>query len=151
MLLVGMVIIGIALGALREFIFVNLNYWIDHVARSTEHLYAHSYFDFLHGTSLGSLKAMKWTIAVLLIILMFVLTSLFLELFFQRREVRKWVVICFGGALSFSAIFYILHLILAPETAMLSISVKAFHALQYPFFVLVLVPAISLLDHRSKA
>jgi len=150
-ILISLVIIGISLGALREFIFINLNYWIDHVARHTQHLYAHSFFDFLQGSSLGNLKMIKWTVAIGFVVLMLIFTILFLEVFFRRREVRKWVVICFTGTLVFSASFFLLHLICAPETAMLSISVKAFHALQYPFFIIVLIPAITLFKDQGNA
>ena len=78
-LLISLVIVGIALGALREFIFVNLNYWIDHVARSTQYLYAHSFFNFLQDSSLEKLKMIKWTVAMAFILFMLIFTSLFLE------------------------------------------------------------------------
>ena len=57
----GILIVGIALGALREFLFINLNYQIDHLARHTRFSYAHSLF--IHWTTsmeLPGLIRLKW-------------------------------------------------------------------------------------------
>ncbi len=150
-LLLCLVVLGISLGALREFIFINLNYWIDHVARSTEFCYAHSFFDFWEGWSLDRLKMTKWIFAVTFIAMMFVYTNIFLKLLFRGRTILKWVVLSFATTIFISLIFFGLHAILGQEQAMLSIAVKALHAVQYPFLLFFLVPAISLLGTTNKA
>ena len=149
--LIALVVIGVSLGALREFIFINLNYWIDHVLRNTNFIYAHSFFDFLEGSSLGYLKTLKWIAAIVFILLMFFYSIACIEVFFNDRSLRVWVLMTFLGATIVSAAFLGLHSILAPETAMLSIAVKAFHSMQYPFFVLILIPAISLFKGTRSA
>jgi len=150
-LLFCLVVLGISLGALREFIFINLNYWIDHLARLTEFCYAHSFFNFLEGSSLVNLKTTKWAMAVFFIVLMFSFTSAFLKLLFRDRPVLKWAILSFGTTILISLIFFGLHAFLGPEQVMLSIAVKALHAVQYPFLLFFLVPAISLLNTTDKA
>ena len=71
---------AIALGSLREFLFVNVNYQIDHVNRATPFSYAHSAFQSrVAGWGTQALVALKWSMAVAFILLMWALCLLLLH------------------------------------------------------------------------
>lgn len=150
-LLVGLGALGISIGALREFTFVNLNYWISYVSGAVELCYAHSFFNFLSGSSLGKLTALKWTMTLAFIALMLAFNLAFLQIWFGKTSVRKWVLFTYASALIVSAVFYVAHLFSPGTHAFIILAVKALHALQYPFLPLVLIPAISVFKAQEQA
>jgi hypothetical protein len=76
----GILITGIGLGSLRDFLFINLNYQIDHVQRATTTSFAHSRFQaWVEGHDLISLLQLKWILAALFIVAMWALSLLLLR------------------------------------------------------------------------
>lgn len=121
---------GLAVGALREFLFINLNFQIQHVRYATPYSYAHSLFRaWVQGWDLADLLRLKWVLAVLLSAVMLGLCIGLARVLFGSHTYRKALVIGYGLA---GALAVLLHLAggLAPQLG--SISVKLLHALQYP-------------------
>lgn len=128
--------VGIALGALREFLFVNLNYQLDHVERGTEFSYAHSLFQqWTAGWDLGDLTRLKWSLALLFISLMLGLALLLARLLAGDHRYTPGIVL---GYLSAGAVALLLHALAPWVPPLEGTSVKVLHMLQYPvvlFFV----------------
>lgn len=130
LLVVLLLLGGLAVGALREFLFINLNFQIQHVRYSTPYSYAHSLFrGWVQGWDLADLVRLKWVLAVALSTAMLGLCIALAKVLFGSHTYRKALVIGYGLA---GALAVLLHLAggLVPQLG--SISVKLLHALQYP-------------------
>lgn len=134
--LVVILVMGVVLGALREFLFVNLNYQIDHVMRSTDVSYAHSAFqEFVSGWSLATLLRSKWATAVLFIALMLGLALLFARVMSGSHRHAGLIVL---GFIIIAGTALLLNLLSTWIPALELAAVKLLHLLQYPvllFFV----------------
>lgn len=133
---------GLALGALREFLFLNLNYQIDHVARHTPFSYAHSLFRArVQGWSLSQLTWLKWGLAVLFIALMLGLSLLLARTLFRDRRLDRHILLGFAGIGGSALLLHVMaHWLPRAE----AVSVKLLHLIQYPV-LLVFLWAASLL------
>lgn len=130
--------LGIGLGGLREFIFINLNYEVSHAAGQNPWSYAHSAVQgLLEGWSLAALLRLKWALAAAFVLAMGTLTFALGRLLFGQRLDRTIVV----GYVAIATLALLLHLLSSwlPFTA--SAGVKLLHLLQYPMPLLVLVVA----------
>lgn len=140
------IIAAIMLGALREFLFLNLNYQIDHVARHTGISYAHSLFQgWVKGWDLRSLIILKWVLALCFIGAMWGLCVLIARPLFAPRRLEKPLALAFlaiGGA----AILF--HWAAQWAAPMESVSVKLLHLLQYPVPLFFLWAAAMLVRHE---
>lgn len=137
---------SLGLGAAREFLFINLNYEIDHVARHTPFSFAHSMFrGWVLGWPLARLVLLKWVLALAFIAAMLGL-SLFLAraLFAPRRIDRPIIVVFVAIALVALVLHGLAHWLPGAET----VSVKLLHLLQYPVLLFFLWAASMLADAR---
>lgn len=132
-------VLAIMLGALREFLFINLNYSIDHLVNHRAYSYAHSTFSAaVEGFGLRELHLLKWTLAVSFIGVMFGLTVIFSRTLFGDHRYRKplaAVVLAIGG------LALLMHWGSAVHPALGAVSVKLLHLLQYPVVLLFLLAA----------
>ena len=136
------VILAIAAGALREFLFLNLYYQIDHLAHHRTVSYAHSLFQrWTTDLDLRTLGVLKWvfSLAFLLIMLGFAI-ALARALTGDHRYRRALIAGYFCVALLALAAY-----LAGPPWA--PVGTKLLHALQYPV-VLFLVWAASTLRAR---
>lgn len=134
---IGVVVIvalAIASTMLRDYLFVNLNYQMDHLAEQTAYSYAHSRFQAqVAHLDLADLVRWKWFLAIA-----FVLFSLLLAiglsriLFGDHRYARP---IVFGYA-ALGCASFLFHWLSSGADAWYNISVKLLHALQYPVILL---------------
>jgi hypothetical protein len=126
----------VALGAARDFVFINLNYCIDHLANHREENYAHSMVRHAtDGLSLRTLVVIKWAFSAAFIATMLGISILSARILFGDHRYRRWLVIGFGMVAS---IAFILQLGSSVEPALGLVSVKLLHLLQYPvvlFFI----------------
>ncbi len=133
---------AIVLGSLREFLFVNVNYQIDHVSRATPFSYAHSAFQgWVAGWGSHALVRLKWSMAVAFIVVMWSLCLLLLRAYAAPRRLFLLV----------SALF-----VLVPTTALLlhllayraplaeEASVNLLHAVQNPIVLVFLWVTLAL-------
>ena len=145
--IIAILFVGVALGALREFLFINLNYQIDHVARHTPFSFAHSMFQgWVGGFHLHALIRLKWTLAFAFIALMWLLCVLLARALLGTHR-RARLVTFFFLVVGFVAL--ILHF--ASRYAMpgfATVSVKLLHTLQFPVMLFFLWAA-SFLEPRS--
>ncbi len=126
--------ISVVLGALREFVFINLNYQLDHVARNTPMSYAHSQFQsWVSGWSLRSLILLKWGMAMAFAAAMCGLCVLLARALFASRRYDKVVLIAFAALGSLAVV---LHLLSPLKPPLELVSVKLLHALQYPVLLM---------------
>ncbi|MBK8338968.1 MAG: hypothetical protein IPK99_02665 [Flavobacteriales bacterium] len=117
---------------MREFLFVNLNYQLDHVARNTPFSYAHSRFQgWTQGIGLGGLTALKWSAAFFFILLMTSLSVIAARLLFGDHRYLRVIAFAVGAVALLALLLHSLSLELA--------AVKLLHALQYPVILLALV------------
>lgn len=127
--------LGIGLGSLREFVFINLNYELSHAAGQTPWSYAHSAVQrALEGWSLGGLVRLKWALALGFVLAMGALTFCGGRLLYGQRLDRTIVV----GYAAIAALALLLHALSGwlPFTA--SAGVKLLHVLQYPMPLVLL-------------
>ena len=140
--IISILVVAIGSGALREYLFVNLNYQIDHVGRGTEFSYADSTFKaWTLGWDLQRLEVLKWTFAVGYVVLLTTLAVWMARLLFgHSRHARYIVVAVFGVA----GLALLLHLLSAWLPPLADVAVKLLHMLQYPVVLLVLLAANAL-------
>lgn len=140
--------IAAVLGGLREFLFVNLNYQLDHVARSTERSYAHSAFQaWVRGWGSAELTTLKWALAAAFVAVMCALCLWSARVLFAPLRLDRWIVI---GYAAVGLVAVLLHGLARFWSAPLEVaSVKLLHALQYPVVLVFLWAASALVPGPS--
>lgn len=129
--------IAIALAGLREYLFINLNYQLDHVRRATGSSYADSLFQaWTTEWSLQQLNMLKWGMAVGYISVMTSLAVLLAGSLFGHPRYTKPIVLAVAVV---SAFALLLHLLSAWLPPLAEVGVKLLHMVQYPVVLLVLV------------
>lgn len=127
---------AVALGALREFLFLNLNYQLDAVARQRTISYAHSMFQaWVEGWDLDALLRLKWVLAIAFITLMATASVLLARVLFGDHRHRRNLLLGFALA---SLLALALHALGAVHPAFPLVALKVLHALQYPVVLLFL-------------
>lgn len=135
---------AVGFGALREFLFLNLNYQLDAVARQRPISYAHSMFQgWVEGWDLDALLRLKWLLAMAFIVLMALAAVLLARVLFGDHRHRTAIVV--GFALS-SLVALALHALGTLHPAFPLVAIKVLHALQYPVVLLFIWAA-----HRLAA
>lgn len=130
---------GIAAGALRDFLFVNLNYQIDHLRRSTSTSYAHSRFQaWVSGWGLNELNLLKWGLAAAFVMCMWLLCMWLLRATGAHARLAKPVSLLFLLLGTGALLCHVLSRWIPVEEA----SVNLLHAIQYPVLLLVLLVAL---------
>lgn len=133
---------AIALGSLREFLFVNVNYQIDHVNRATPFSYAHSAFQSrVAGWGTQALVALKWSMAVAFILLMWALCLLLLRAYAAPRRLFLLVSALF---MLVPTAALLLHLLAYRAPLAEEASVNLLHAVQNPIVLVFLWVTLAL-------
>ena len=134
--IVAVLLVAIAWGAFREFVFINLNYTIDHLANHRPYSYAHSAFTaVVQGLDLGELVLLKWVLAALFIGVMLSLTVVMSRLLFGDHRYARVLAM---GTVVLGALALLLHFAGRWHPAFDLVSVKLLHLLQYPAILLFL-------------
>jgi hypothetical protein len=137
-----LLIAAIALGSLREFLFVNVNYQIDHVARATPFSYAHSAFQaWVSGWGTHALVTLKWSMAVSFILLMWTLCLLLLRAYAAPRRLS---VLVSGLFVLVPTTALLLHLLAYRAPLAEEASVNLLHAVQNPIVLVFLWVTLAL-------
>ena len=137
----AILLVGILLGASRDFLFINLNYQIDHVRRATAGSFAHSRFQaWVQGWDLSDLVRLKWVLAGAFIVCMWGLSLGLLRNANAMVRLARPVSLIFGGVALTALLMHGLARWLPLEEA----SVNLLHAIQYPVLLLVLQVALVL-------
>jgi hypothetical protein len=124
-----------AVGAAREFLFVNLNYQIDFLAQARDRNYAHSQFRRWVGEmSLNEAVLAKWLLAAAFMAIILLLTLAMARIRFGDHRYDRRILITFV-VLGSLAIFG--HLVAPVFAPMRPISIAILHGLQYPVPVLL--------------
>ena len=128
----ALVALAVGSGALREFLFVNLNYQLDHVARGTPFSYAHSLLQgWTQGIGTTGLTALKWAASFFFILLMTGLSVVAARLLFGDHRYLRLIAVAVCCVALLALLLHALSLEMA--------AVKLLHALQYPVILLALV------------
>jgi len=136
---IGIVALATALGAVREFLFVNLNYQIDSYAQGRTLSYAHSAFQkVVAGSGLDQLILLKWGLAALFVVLMLAAGIALSRVLFGDHRYRKPIVL---GTLAIAVIALAFHGLAAWMPALEGVSIALSHALQYPVPLLFIYAA----------
>ena len=144
--LAAILLVAVVIGAGREFLFLNLNYSIDHLENHRAVSYAHSQFQAaVTGFDLRTMKVLKWVLAILFISVMLGLSLLTARLLFGDHRYRMAIVLGFF-AVGFLAL--LLNMGAGRLPALGNISVKLLHLLQYPV-ILFFLWAAALLQRRT--
>lgn len=142
----SILLLAVALGAAREFLFLNLNYQIDHVENHRAFSYAHSAFQrAVAGWSLWELVLLKWMAAFFCVLVMLGLAVGLSRLLFGDHRYRMMLLIGFG---TIGGAALLLHRVGVTMPAAEAVSVKLLHLLQYPV-VLFFFWAAAALQHRK--
>ena len=138
---------GVALGALREFVFINLNYQLDHLARSTRWSYAHSAFQQLVG-GMGhpALIRLKWALAALFIALNAGLVVALSRVLSGSGGHTRPILIAY---LALGVLAFLLELAAGAAPPLGRIAVQLLHLLQYPVPIVLLLAYHQGLYRRS--
>ena len=138
--ILALLLVGVLLGAAREFLFLNLNYQIDHKAHGRPFSYAHSLFQaWTAGMDLASLVRLKWVLAMVFIAAMWSLATIMARVMVGDHRYLRLIAALF---LSAAGLALVLHLTGMP--ALEAVSIKLLHALQYPVVLLVVGVALRL-------
>ena len=134
--IVLILVIAIVLGAIREFLFLNLNYAIDHLANHRTVSYAHSAFRAaVDGWSLDSLHRLKWVFSAAFIGANLLLSIGLARILFGDHRYRRVVLLAFVGI---GAVALLLNGFASSLPGLGHVAVKLLHVLQYPvllFFI----------------
>lgn len=148
---IGMLLIGaaIAIGAFRDFIFVNLNYHLDFLEHARRVSYAHSLFQAWAGeVDARGLRALKWVFAILFILCNLALATMLSRVRFGDHRYRVPIMIGFGIV----ALIAGLSNALGAWVPVFSVlGVKLLHMLQYPVILILLWAAGWLVPQRERA
>ena len=138
---------GVALGALREFVFINLNYQLDHLARSTRWSYAHSAFQQLvGGMGLPALMRLKWALAALFIAVNAGLVVLLSRMLSGTGGRTRTILIAY---LALGILAFLLEQASRTLPPLGRIAVQLLHLLQYPVPIVLLLAYHQGLYRRS--
>ena len=131
--MLSILLIAVVLGAIREFLFINLNYQIDFLGSDRAYSYAHSQFQLaVAGLGLKELWIMKWAFAAVFALFMLLLAILLARVLFgDHRHAPKLV----GAYAAIGIIALLFHAISNGNDGWYNISVKLLHALQYPILL----------------
>lgn len=142
-LLIGAVLlVAVVLAERREFLFINLNYQIDHVSRGTPRSFAHSTFrSFVEGWSLGALENSKWALSLLYIAVNAWLAIAMARLLHGHGRYTLPILVIVGSVCLAAFGFHALGT-RVPGGA--EIGVKLLHMVQYPVMLLVLLASAGL-------
>lgn len=144
----GLLLIGVALGSLREFLFINLNYEIDRVRYQRPIAYAHSRFRaWTAGWDLDGFIALKWTLSLAYMAAMLGLAILLMRLLQGHFRAARYLTLAYGALGLLALGFHALSGALPPLEA---VGVKLLHLLQYPVLLFFLWAA-HLLRSRTHA
>ena len=128
--------LAVIAGALREFLFLNLNYQLDAVTHHRTVSYAHSLFqNWVEGWDGPALLRAKWGMALFFSVLMATACVLLARILCGDHRYLRTILVTYVTAGSFSLV---LHWLGGFHPAFGGIGVKLLHALQYPvvlFFV----------------
>jgi len=142
----SILVAAIALGAFREFLFLNLNYQVDAVANQRSISYAHSLFQgWVQGWDLKDLVLLKWSLALIFSVLMATACIALARVLFGDHRHRRTVIF---GYLTLGTIALTLNVLSSIHPAFGAIGVKVLHTLQYPV-VLFFVWAAAVLSDRG--
>lgn len=121
---------SVALGAFREFLFVNLNYQIDFLLHRRAASYAHSLFQlWVSGWEANTLIRAKWLLSLAFIAATLLLTVCLARLRFGDHRLLRITVSAF---LVVSGLAMLLHAVSPRLPFAYPIAVQLLHALQYP-------------------
>lgn len=147
-LLALLMLAAVALGAAREFLFLNLNYQIDAVANHRAVSYAHSLFrSWTAGLALDALLRLKWALAVLFIASTLALSITFARIAFGDHRYRTTLV---WGFVLVGALALVMHLLATAVPPLYGVSVKLLHVIQYPV-VLFVIWAAAMLPGQARS
>jgi lipoprotein signal peptidase len=147
-LMCSLMAVAVALGAVRDFLTVNLNYQIDFVEHQQAVSYAHSLFRaWTEGWGLSALVLLKWSIAAAMVGAMLGLCIAMARLVFGDHRYRRALVI---GFVAMGGLALLLQQMSGQFPPLYGVSVKLLHVLQYPV-PLFLIWAASLLPVRQSA
>ena len=136
-LIIAILLIAIGSGAAREYLFINLNYQIDHVGRHTEFSYADSTFkNWTLGWSLQQLQMLKWALALGYILLLTVLAVCMARLLFGHSRHARYIFLSVAAVACLALVLHVLSAWLPP---LADVAVKLLHMLQYPVILFVLL------------
>jgi len=139
---------AVLLGAVREFLFINLNYQLDALTYQRPVSYAHSLFrGWTDGMDLSALVMLKWALALLFIGIMLLLSVAVARIVFGDHRYRVALV---AGFVLIGSVALALHAFSGGVPALYGVSVKLLHLLQYPV-VLFFIWAASLLPARRPS
>lgn len=125
-----LLVTGIALGALREFLFVNLNYQLDHLQRGTPYSYAHSAFQqWSAGFAASDLAALKWGLSAGLVLVNLALTMAMGRVRFGPRWPWRMAGALFLSVAGIAAALFALS---KAHPWLYAVAVQLAHAVQYP-------------------
>lgn len=143
--LLSLLLLGaaIALGALREFLFVNLNYQLDFLQHARDRNYAHSVFrHWTAGWDAADALRMKWLLAAAFVAAMAALTVSLARVRLGDHRLRGLIL---GAYALLAAAALAGHAAAPAMPALRPIGIAVLHALQYPV-PLVLVWVLSWLQ-----
>lgn len=148
LLVVLIISAGVAVGAVRDFLTVNLNYQLQAVSQGWTISYAHSLFQgWVDGWDVPALLRLKWALAIVFVSLMAAGAVLLARILWGDHRYRRPILLAFA-VLALLAL--LLHLLAALHPGFGLVGVKVLHSLQYPM-VLVLLWAASWVGRSSRS
>ncbi len=149
-LLIVLVGFYIAIGYLRDFIFVNINFALKKL-RSDEAFGGHSFMEFLKGYDPGTLYASKFFFTGLFTVLNFLPGALVLYLLFQEKRFLRWYGLLYLSVILLALFFYGGGYLFGDPAQGYSLARLFMGFLQSPLPTMLFIPLLMLYrnEHRS--
>lgn len=148
-LLVLLVGAMVALGFVRDFIFVNLNYQLSFVYYEKERSFTHSFFDFLNNYSYSQLYYSKWWLTGIFALLNILLCLVLVYLLFKSKRKVKVAGLILSGLVVLAFIGYAAGYLTGSTDTAYRFARTIMGALQSPLPALFLIPGF-LLERKMR-
>jgi magnesium-transporting ATPase (P-type) len=157
LLIIGLVIVIIITGSLREFVFKNVNYQLGYLYELSlleegEDVFkkTDSKMQFLDNYSWNQLSVAKWVLTVIFTLIYLGLTLLMILVIFKKREYLLWTLLLFGGIVVISAVLFTGGYIFGGTAKGYALSRVFMGFVQSPTPLMLLIPAFLLIKNQDR-
>lgn len=103
-----LLVVIVWLGFLRDYIFININYIIDHLYYNSEVIHYHSFYSFLEPLDVSGLVTLKWMLTLVFTVVNLLLSVIILNQMFKNPEMPlKLLYVSYLAIFMISGLFYI--------------------------------------------
>ncbi|MBN4051358.1 hypothetical protein JYU16_00930 [bacterium AH-315-M05] len=138
-------ILIIAMGFLREFLFVNINYHLQFLYYHMERSYMAESLNFLRSFTYDELYKIKWILTILFTLVYLFFTCLVIKLLFHGKKCVLRTIYIFAAIIFISFIFYTSGYLINQDAIGYRLARICMGVVQSPLPLIILIPAFKLI------